>query len=147
MPFRSRLFRPGGVLSALYFSRAIQVIDEDEEEIHYLLALFDLLVGSGFLTYLEHLTISLEQIYTPHWHKYPGEDCFPEDDNVDARFIYDIKQWAGIFGVLHRYKMKAELTISETSETREPIFKRLEQLSKSTLRCDRACLLEGLGKT
>jgi hypothetical protein len=111
-------------------------IDEDEVEIYYLPALLNLLASSGYLKYLKHLTISLEQIYTPLWHKDSGEIRSRKmTTSMRASSTTSNNELVSSASCL-RTRWKADLTISETSETREPFLKRLEQLSKSTSRRD-----------
>ena len=99
---------------------------------------FEAFQPSGLTGQLKHLTLDIPWEYT-YSAKTSGNrrDCIrraPFDD--EKAFQKDALSMGRVFGVLHKYKIKTELTFPGTWECRMPFILRVEELCKTHLRRD-----------
>lgn len=99
---------------------------------------FEAFQPSGLTEQLKHLTLDIPWEYT-YSAKESGNrrGCIqraPFDD--EKAFQKDALSMGRVFGVLHKYKIKTELTFPGTWECRMPFILRVEELCKTNLRRD-----------
>jgi hypothetical protein len=109
------------------FEWSQQSCERGETRILVLQKFFETFAPAGLTKQLKHLTIHFPWKYTgfkaPDW---SADDSFRTDSVAMGR----------VLSVLHKYKIKAELTFPRTQAVRLGFVKRVEELCKANLRRD-----------
>lgn len=104
----------------------LQAMTQDYANVRVLPRFLNMLFESDMAENFKHLQLHFLWLHT-------GFLVF-EDRELEADFAYDVLQCARIFGLLHRFKIKAELTFGRLTSIRVPFLQRIEKLCRMHLK-------------